>query len=81
LPRLRRLSGDDVIAILSEFGFEVAGRRGSHVKLRRSAPGGGAQTLVVPAHRELRMGTCRAIYRQACAFVDEALLKPHFFAD
>lgn len=35
MPKLRRLSGDEVIAILGQFGFQVQAQRGSHVKLRR----------------------------------------------
>ena len=36
MPRLKRLSGDEVLAILSEHGFKVHSQRGSHVKLRRT---------------------------------------------
>ncbi|NQT51750.1 type II toxin-antitoxin system HicA family toxin [bacterium] len=35
MPRLRRLSGDQVIAILQRFGFQIHDQRGSHIKLRR----------------------------------------------
>jgi hypothetical protein len=35
----------------------------------------------VPNHRELKAGTCAAIFRQACEFVPEAELRPYFFAD
>ncbi len=34
MPKLRRLSGDDVIRILERFGFTVQTQRGSHVKMR-----------------------------------------------
>lgn len=33
MPKLKRLSGQDVIKILAAFGFAVAGQKGSHVKL------------------------------------------------
>ena len=35
MPKLRRLSGADVVAIFEGFGFELVSQRGSHVKLRR----------------------------------------------
>lgn len=35
MPKLRRLSGAEVIKILAHFGFAVASQRGSHVKLQR----------------------------------------------
>ncbi|WKU17733.1 type II toxin-antitoxin system HicA family toxin [Fervidibacter sacchari] len=31
MPKLKRLSGDEVIAILGKFGFTVHSQRGSHV--------------------------------------------------
>jgi len=36
MPKLRRLSGDEVIRILERFGFAVYTQKGSHVKLRVS---------------------------------------------
>ena len=36
MPKLRRLSGPEVIHILEGFGFSVHAQAGSHVKLRRS---------------------------------------------
>lgn len=81
MPRLRRLSGAEIVSILGRFGFTVHSQRGSHVKLRRTLPEGGAQTLTVPAHGELDTGTCRAILRQASRFVPEEDLRPYFYAE
>jgi predicted RNA binding protein YcfA (HicA-like mRNA interferase family) len=81
MPRLRRLSGADVVAILRRFEFVVHVQRGSHVKLKRTLPSGSSQTLTVPMHPELDTGTCRAILRQASRFVPEADLRPHFYTD
>ncbi|MFI5142571.1 MAG: type II toxin-antitoxin system HicA family toxin [Thermoanaerobaculales bacterium] len=78
-PRLRRLSGEEVIQILcKQFNFEVVARRGSHVKLRRLA-GGQRQTLTVPAHPELDRGTLHAIFRQACRYIANQELRSHFY--
>ena len=60
-PRLRRLSGADVVAILRTFGFEVVRTRGSHAKLRRTTAGGENQILTIPLHKELAAGTLHAI--------------------
>jgi len=38
MPKLKNLSGKEVIKILLSFGFEVASQKGSHVKLRRVLP-------------------------------------------
>jgi predicted RNA binding protein YcfA (HicA-like mRNA interferase family) len=78
MPRLRRLSGPDVVSILSEFGFRVVSQRGSHVKLGRQTPEG-RQVLTIPAHQELDAGTVRAILRQAGRFVPEEELRQHFY--
>ena len=81
MPRLRRLSGAEVIAILESFRFQVISQRGSHVKLRRIAPGGEKQTLTVPRHRQLDVGTIQAIVRQASRFVSPESLGNSFYTD
>ncbi len=81
MPRLRRLSGAEIITILGHFGFTVHSQRGSHVKLRRELPDGTVQTLTVATHAELDTGTCRAILRQASRFISEEDLRPHFYSD
>ena len=50
MPRLKRLSGAEVIDILANFGFQVHSQKGSHVKLRRMKIAG-KETLTVPNHR------------------------------
>lgn len=79
-PRLRRLSGREVLIALRSFGFEVVSTRGSHAKLRRIGSDGTPQILTVPTHKELAVGTLQAIIRQACRFVAEEDLRPRFFA-
>ncbi len=75
MPKLRVLSGRDVIKILSKFGFEVLSQKDSHVKLRRVLPDGAKQTLTVPLHKELDKGTLKAIIRQASRYIPEEDLK------
>ncbi|MEM3415111.1 MAG: type II toxin-antitoxin system HicA family toxin [Thermoproteota archaeon] len=79
MPRLKVLSGRDVVKILSRFGFTIISQKGSHVKLRRLLPDGTKQTLTIPLHEELDKGTLKAIYRQALRFIPEEELKPHFY--
>ncbi len=78
-PRLRRLGGRDVLRALGACGFVVVSTRGSHAKLRRVLSDGTRQTLTVPVHRTLAAGTLQAVFRQACRYVPEAELRPHFF--
>ena len=81
MPKLKRLSGAEVIKILISLGFEQVAQRGSHVKLRRVLADGTRQTLTIPAHAELDAGTARAIYRQALRYVTEKDLRQHFFTE
>jgi len=80
MPRLRPLSGDEVIAILLDFGFTIHSQKGSHVKLKRTA-GGTAQTLTIPKHKEVDRGTLRAIFRQAARFIPEDQLRNRFYTE
>jgi predicted RNA binding protein YcfA (HicA-like mRNA interferase family) len=79
-PRLKRLSGRDVVRALNAFGFEVVNTRGSHAKLRRAMPDGVHQTLTIPLHDELAPGTLHAIYRQTLKYVSADMLHPYFFS-
>lgn len=83
MPRLRRLSGKEVIKILREFGFEIYNQKGSHVKLERITSNGQRQRLVVAVHgnKPIRIGTLRSIFRQASEFVPEDELYPHFYTE
>ncbi len=81
MPSLKRLSGDEVVSIFVGFGFLVHSQRGSHVKLRRTSAGGPVQTMTVPRHREMDVGTLRAIIRQASRFIAEEQLREEFYTD
>jgi predicted RNA binding protein YcfA (HicA-like mRNA interferase family) len=78
MPKLRRLSGKEVVTVFAEFGFRVVDQRGSHMKLRRDTAAA-SQTLTVPAHTQLDPGTLRAIIRQASRFIPEEKLRPYFY--
>jgi len=52
MPKLKKLSGNDVISILKTLGFEIIHQRGSHIKLRRVKENM-KQTLLIPNHKEL----------------------------
>jgi predicted RNA binding protein YcfA (HicA-like mRNA interferase family) len=81
MPRLKVLSGDDVVSIFLGFRFTRVSQKGSHVKLKRLTTSGETQTLVVPLHRELDRGTLRAIFNQACRYIPADQLGKHFFIE
>lgn len=77
-PKIKRLSGKEVISILSKFGFVQFSQRGSHVKLRRVFMEE-KQTLTLVMHDELDIGTLRAILRQASRYIPEDQLRKEFY--
>jgi len=81
MPKLKSLTGEDVIKIFSRFGFEIASQRGSYAKLSRVLSDGTKQTPTIPRHKELDKGTLRAVLRQALRYIPEEQLRPHFYAD
>jgi len=78
-PRLKRLSGNDVIRIMESFGFNIVSQRGSHVKLRRLSVTGEKQTITIPLHSEMDAGTLKAIFRQASRYIPEHQLRQYFY--
>jgi predicted RNA binding protein YcfA (HicA-like mRNA interferase family) len=81
MPRLKVLSGAEVVRILSIFGFKVASQRGSHIKLRRIETGDVQQTLTIPNHKELDRGTLVAIWQQALRYIPEIELRSYFYSE
>ena len=71
MPRLRKVSGEEVVKILcNRFGFQITGRKGSHVRLSKITPHGKVGT-VVPMHKELKIGTLKGILKLAKVDIDE----------
>ena len=81
MPKLRTLSGKELLSIFAGFGFHLHSQKGSHIKLRRTLSPNILQTLTIVQHAELDRGTLHAIYRQALRFIPESELKRHFYAD
>lgn len=81
MPKLKVLSGQEVVRILLSFHFAQIAQKGSHIKLLRKAADGSRQTLTIPNHQELDRGTLKAIYRQASRYILESDLRKHFYTD
>jgi predicted RNA binding protein YcfA (HicA-like mRNA interferase family) len=64
------LSGRALVRALEKVGFVVKRQRGSHIILRRGNPPG---RVVVPDHKNLRVGTLRTILNAAGLTVEELL--------
>ena len=81
MPKLKTLSGKEVIKIFLAFGFAAVAQKGSHVKLARVLPNGTKQSLTIPNHPELDKGTLKAIHRQALKYISDNELRPHFYSE
>lgn len=83
MPRLRRLTGKEVLKILGGFGFEIHSQKRSHIKLQRITEAGEKQRILVAVHgsKTIRPGTLKSIYRKASSYIDEDDLRSHFYAD
>ncbi len=60
MPKI--VSGLELVKFLKKKGFEIYGRKGSHVKmicLERKAK------TIIPMHKEISIGTLKAIFKQA----------------
>lgn len=78
MPKLKSLSGKDLIRIFGSFGFSVAGQKGSHIKLVRTIDSA-RQTLIIPNHDELDKGTLKAIYNQAMKYLGREAVMQSFY--
>ena len=74
---LKVLSGSDVVGIFERFGFVVAAGT-KHIKMHRRGPGG-VETLTVPHRDPIGKGLLRTIFVQACAYIPQEQLRPHFY--
>ncbi len=64
MQKLPRISGKELIKILSKVGFMPARQKGSHIILIKQT-GKGKKAVVVPNHKEIDRGTLLEIIRQA----------------
>lgn len=79
MPRLRELSGEQVLDILMDFGYLVAAQDGRHLKLKKMTGRGEAKTLTFPMMKDLDKLTLTAIYHEASQYVPEDRLRARFY--
>lgn len=70
MGKLRNISGKQAVKAFEKAGWEQIGQVGSHVVMVKS---GMRVNLSIPQHKELSVGTLRALIRNANLTVDEFL--------
>jgi predicted RNA binding protein YcfA (HicA-like mRNA interferase family) len=63
----RDLGGEELVRRLEELGFARVRQSGSHILLKH-APSG--ETITIPAHRPLKVGTLSSIFRDICTVTE-----------
>lgn len=66
MPKLPRVSGQQVLRARERLGFQKVRQSGSHVVMKRESRG-----CVVPMHAEIKVGTLAGVLRQAEVSPDE----------
>lgn len=79
MPKLKILSGKELIKIFQGFGFSIKHSKGSHFRLTRMLLNGSRQDLTIPNHKEIDKGTLAAIHREALEYISAEELRPHFY--
>jgi predicted RNA binding protein YcfA (HicA-like mRNA interferase family) len=70
MGKLGNISGKEAVKAFQKAGWEVIGQVGSHVVMVKN---GVRVNLSIPQHKELSVGTLRALIRNAGMTVDEFL--------
>ena len=78
MPKLKRLSGKDVIIFCEQYGFKVSRQKGSHINLARIVSES-KQVVTIPNHKEIDRGTLHNIFKKLLPFIPEAELKRFFY--
>ncbi|MFH0815947.1 MAG: type II toxin-antitoxin system HicA family toxin [Methanobacteriota archaeon] len=72
MTRLPRISGKELVKILSKTGYIVIRQRGSHVRMKDTSAGA-RQMVTVPMHDTLKPGLLLHIIKDAGLTVDDIL--------
>ena len=70
MGKLSNIAGKEAIKAFQKAGWQLAGQVGSHLVLTKP---GVRVNLSIPQHKELSVGTLRALIRNAGLTVDEFL--------
>jgi len=70
MGKLANISGKEAAKAFQKAGWQVMGQVGSHLVMVKA---GSRANLSIPQHKELSVGTLRALIRHASLTVDEFL--------
>ncbi len=65
----RDLGGEELVALLDRYGYQVTRQTGSHMRLI-STHQGAEHHLTIPRHKPLRLGTLNSIVNELAAYLE-----------
>jgi len=80
MPKLRRLSGKEVVSFCEEHHFSISRQKGSHINLVRFSALK-KQIVTIPNHKEIDRGTLHAIFKKLLPYISEQDLQKFFYTD
>ena len=78
MPKIFTISAKDFIKFLENNGFIIDRQNGSHIVLKRSSYLK-KEVMTVPNHKEISVGTVKALYNQAKKYIDINELDKFFY--
>jgi predicted RNA binding protein YcfA (HicA-like mRNA interferase family) len=80
MPKIKHISGKEVIKIVESLGFVIARQKGSHIILKRTIFKD-EQVILVPNHTVIDRGTLHSIYKKLLLYIDESKIRSHFYSE
>ena len=80
MPKIKHISGKEVIKILESFGFVISRQKGSHIILKRIISSE-EQVILIPNHTTIDRGTLHSIYKKLLLYLDESEIKSYFYTE
>lgn len=80
MPKLRRLSGKEVISFCEQHNFSISRQKGSHINLVRVVSDV-KQVVTIPNHKEIDRGTLHNIFKKLLSFISEEELHKFFYTE
>lgn len=74
----RDVGGEELIQLLSRFGYSITRQTGSHIRLTTSARGT-EHHITIPRHNPLKVGTLSGIVKDVASYLE--INRQQFIAD
>lgn len=77
MPRMKVLSGREIVRFLERSGFILVSQNGSHIKMIHTSIQG--STIIVPNHREVKRGLLGGIIKKCMECLESGTVRDFFY--